>query len=174
MQDFFVRPADFALSLLNVSRHIAMSVLARTILVIVGTCALCTAGVRASPNVLEVVVGNGPFAGSYKLPESEIICLHAKKQKIYSAAWKGFNVHDAKSIAEAGISVSNPDDAGAKHGDVRIAFGDQGRKPTVFSINQSPLTLTIKGKGAELAFQGKTTDGIQLRVAAQCLDVEEM
>lgn len=151
-----------------------MSVLARTILVIVGACALCSAGVRASPNVLEVVVGNGPLAGSYKPPVAEVICLHAKKQKVYSAAWKGFNVHDAKAIAEAGISVANPDEAGAKYGDVRIAFGDQDKRPTVYNVNQAPLTLTIKGKGAEVAFQGKTKDGIQLRVAAQCLDVEEM
>jgi hypothetical protein len=159
---------------LIVSRLVAVSFPSRIILAIVGAFALCPAGVQASPNVLEVVVGNGPLAGSYKPPVAEVICLHAKKQKVYSAAWKGFNAHDAKSIAEAGISVSNPDDAGAKYGDVRIAFGDQDKKPTVYSVNQAPLMLTIKGKGAEVAFQGKTKDGIQLRVTAQCLDVEEM
>ena len=94
------------------------------ILVITGASALAAACIQAPPNVLEVVVVNGPLAGTYKPPTSEIICLHAKKEKRYMAAWKDFNAHDAKVIAEAGINVSNPEDAGAKHGEVRIAFGD--------------------------------------------------
>jgi hypothetical protein len=146
----------------------------RVTLVFVSSYALCSAGAGAAPNVLEVVVGNGPLAGSYKPPVSEVICLHAKKQKVYSAAWKDFNAHDAKALAEAGISVSNPDEAGTKRGDVRVAFGDPDRKPTVYSVNQVPLAMTGTGKGAEIGFQGKTSDGIELRVTAKCLEVEEM
>jgi hypothetical protein len=32
----------------------------------------------------------------------------------------------------------------------------------------------MRGKGAEITFEGKTKDGIQLRVTAKCSDVEEL
>ncbi|MBA2484801.1 MAG: hypothetical protein H0V35_01645, partial [Nitrospira sp.] len=97
-----------------------------------------------------------------------------KKEKRYTAAWKDFNVQDAKAITEAGINVANPDDAGAKHGEVRIAFGDPDKNPTVYSVDPASLTFTKTGTGAEITFQGKTKEGIQLRVTARCSDVEEM
>ena len=143
-------------------------------LFITGTTTLTAAAVQTPPNVLEIIVGNGPLAGTYKPPTAEVICLHAKKEKRYTAAWKDFNAHDAKAISEAGINVSNPDDAGAMHGEVRIAFGDPDKKPTVYSVDQAPLTLSMKGTGAEITIEGKTKDGIQLRVTAKCLDVENL
>ena len=143
-------------------------------LFITGTTTLTAAAVQTPPNVLEIIVGNGPLAGTYKPPTAEVICLHAKKEKRYTAAWKDFNAHDAKAISEAGINVSNPDDAGAMHGEVRIAFGDPDKKPTVYSVDQAPLTLSMKGTGAEITLEGKTKDGIQLRVTAKCLDVENL
>lgn len=100
--------------------------------------------------------------------------LHAlKKEKRYFATWKDFDAHDAKTIAEAGINVLNPDDAGPKHGEVRIAFGDPAKKPTVYSVNPGPLTMTMTRKGAEIMFRGKTKDGIDLRVTAKCSDVDQ-
>ena len=147
--------------------------LVRSILVLAGVSALAAGSIQAPLNVLEVVVVNGPFAGTYKPPTSEVICYHNKKEKIYTATWKDFGAHDAKAIDSAGINVSNPDDTGAKRGDVRITFGDPGKNPTMYSVNQEPLTLTIKGKGSEIAFQGQTKDGIQLRINATCLDVDE-
>ncbi len=151
--------------------HATRPVLLVTVTLLLGAQAL--AAVPAT-NMLEIVVGNGPHPGTYNPPGESIICLHAKQQKRYSAAWKDFDAHDAKAIAEAGINVSNPDEAGAKQGEVRIAFGDPDKKPTVYSVNQAPLTLTKTGKGAEITFKGKTKDGIQLRVTAKCVDVEEM
>ena len=124
-------------------------------------------------NTLEIVVGNGPHAGTYKPPAESIICMDYKKEKRYFATWKDFDAHDAKAIAEAGINVLNPDDTGPKHGEVRIAFGDPNKKPTVYSADRVPLTMTMKGKSAEITFQGKTKDGIELRVTAKCSDVEE-
>ena len=146
------------------------------ILFLTGLLALTVSAFASVPagNTLEIVIGNGPHAGTYKPPADAVICLHAKKQQRYSAAWKDFDAHDAKAIAEAGINVSNPDEAGAKHGEVRIAFGDPDKKPTVYSVDQAPLTLAKAGKGAEITFQGKTKEGIQLRVTAKCSDVEEM
>ena len=124
-------------------------------------------------NTLEIVVGNGPHAGTYKPPAESIICMHYKKEKRYFATWKDFDAHDAKTIAEAGINVLNPDDAGPKHGEVRIAFGDPAKKPTVYSVNPGPLTMTMTRKGAEIMFRGKTKDGIDLRVTAKCSDVDQ-
>jgi hypothetical protein len=142
------------------------------------TCTLCTAtqtdAGAALANTLEIVVGNGPHAGTYRPPSQSIICLHAKRQKRYTAAWKDFEAHDEKAIAEAGINVLNPDDAGAKQGEVRITFGDPDKKPTTYSVDRAPLNLVKRGTGAEITFQGKTRDGIQLRVIAKCSDVEEM
>ena len=151
-----------------------MSHLIHVILLVVSTSALVEARDEAPPNVLEIVIGNGPHAGAYKPPASEVICMHVKKEKRYTAAWKDFNAHDAKAIAEAGINVSNPDDSGAKRGEVRIAFGDPDKKPTVYSVDQAPLTLTINAKGAEIVFQGKTKDGVQIQVMAKCSDVDEL
>jgi hypothetical protein len=151
----------------------------RATLMVTGAAALAAVGAasaRVAPalNVLEIIVGNGPFAGTYKPPASEVICLHARKEKRYTAAYKAFNANGAKMLSEVGINVSNPDDAGAKHGEVRIAFGDPDKKPTVYAVDQAPLTLTPSGKGAEIAFQGKTKDGTQFSVTAKCLDVEQM
>lgn len=137
-------------------------------------CMAQTIAAAAAENTFEIVVGNGPHAGTYKPPADTVICLHAKKQKRYSAAWKNFDAHDAKAIAEAGINVSNPDDAGAKQGEVRIAFGDPDKRPTVYSVDRAPLTLTRTATGAEITFQGKSKEGIQLTVIAKCSDVEEM
>jgi len=151
-----------------------MSHLLRLILLLVCTGALVGARVEAPPNVLEVVIGNGPHAGTYKPPASEVICMHVKNDKRYTAAWKDFNAHDPKALAEVGINVSNPDDAGAKRGEVRIAFGDPAKKPTVYSVDKVPVTFATKGKGSEIAFQGKTKEGIQVQVTSKCSDVEEL
>lgn len=125
-------------------------------------------------NGLEIVVVNGPLAGTYTPPAAEVICLHAKKQRRYSAAWKDFSPKGAKAIAEAGINVSNPDDAGAKQGEVRVAFGDGAGKPVVYSADAVPLSMTPRAKGVDIAFDGKTRDGIGLRIKASCQDVEQM
>jgi hypothetical protein len=148
------------------------------------TGALCGATIlaAASPpalaqaplNTLEIVVANGPLAGTYKPPAAEVICLHAKRQKRYSAAWKDFSPKGAKAIAEAGINVSNPDDAGAKQGEVRVSFGDATSKPVIYSVEAVPLSMTPRGKGMDIAFDGKTRDGVGLRVKASCQDVEQM
>jgi hypothetical protein len=129
---------------------------------------------QAEPNVLEIVVANGPLAGTYTPPAAEVICLHARRQKRYSAAWKDFSPKGAKALAEAGINVANPDDAGAKQGEVRIAFGDAASKPIVYTVDAAPLSMTARGKGMDIAFEGKSRDGIGLRVRASCRDVEQL
>jgi hypothetical protein len=145
------------------------------LLLVVGACTFGAAPSHATaPNVLEIVVVNGPFAGTSKPPVTEVICVHAKKQRVYATSWKNPTARDPRATSEGGLSVSNPDEAGAKSGDVRIAFGDPDRKPVVYDLNQVPMTQTIPGQGADISFQGRTRDGIQLRISANCADVEEV
>ncbi len=37
-------------------------------------------------NALEIVIGSGPQAGTYKLPATNTICLHTKQPNQFSAA----------------------------------------------------------------------------------------
>jgi hypothetical protein len=63
---------------------------------------------------------------------------------------------------------------------VLVAFGPRdGKGATRYSVSipgdsAGPITLIRNGKAADLAFQGRTKEGISLRVTAKCLDVEEL
>ena len=131
-----------------------------------------------SDNVLEIVVGNGPHAGTYKLSTSAVMCMHFKQQKQVTAVYKDFDASDPKKIGEAGINITNPDEPGPQRGDVLVAFGardDKGSSRYSVSIpgdSAGPITLTRNGKAADLAFQGRTKDGISLHVTARCTNLE--
>lgn len=131
-----------------------------------------------SPNSLEIVVGSGPFAGTYHPPAAEIICMQAKAQKKFAATWKSFEQVPPKALGEAGINISNPDEPGPTRGEVRISFGDS-KHPTVYDVripddSKGPLTMTRSGAVVSLAFNGKTRDGIALRVSAVCKDIDRV
>jgi hypothetical protein len=128
----------------------------------------------AGSNPIIVDIVNGPFSGSYQPPGAQVICLHARKQQLYSAAWRGFDVHDKKSLSEAGVEVSRPDVPGAKVGDVRVSFGDPDKRPIVYTLSRRPLTFVTKGKGAQILIEGATREGIRLRLRAACTDVEQL
>jgi hypothetical protein len=151
-----------------------MSCLIRSLLLLFSMCAFCGAQASSALNSLSIVVANGPFAGTYTAPGSEVICLHAKAQEVYSVARKDFNAPGAKAIAEAGIEVVNPDVPGAKHGTVRIAFGDPHKYPTIYTVLHAPVTLIIQGTSAEISFEGRTNEGIALRTTASCIEVENL
>src|SRR4051812_2577212 len=147
-------------------------------------CALSVAALAraAAPtdNSLEIVLDNGPHAGTYKLQTSAVMCMHFKQQKQVTAVYKDFDASDPNKIGEAGINITNPDAAGPKRGDVLVAFGGRENKSAArYSVSipgesAGPITLTRSGKEAGLAFQGRTKDGISLRVTAKCADVEEL
>ncbi len=161
-----------------------MSHLARVILCIAGAGALAAARVQAQSNILEVVVANGPHAGTYKPPAADVICIHYQAQQIYAATWRDLDEalsgeaaaakNPTNEATEAAINISNPDAPGAKFGELLIAFGHRGTKQDRYTVDRTPLTLTIKGKGAEITSQGKTKDGIQIRITAKCAEVETM
>lgn len=73
--------------------------------------------------MLEIVIGNGPHTGTYKLSNSSVMCMRFKQQKQLTAVYMDFDGSEPKKISEAGINILNPDDAGAKRGDVLVAFG---------------------------------------------------
>lgn len=166
-----------------------MSHRVRSILIIAGASILA-ARAEAAPDVLEVVIANGPHAGTYQTPGSDLICMRSTEHHIYAATWANLDdvikdVYGAEgeskpansmTLAAASISVANPDDAGAKLGDVKVEIRDPSpnKKNGSYAVDSAPLTLTIHGKGADISFQGKTKDGIQLRVTAKCSVMEQM
>jgi hypothetical protein len=131
-------------------------------------------------NALEIVIGNGPYAGTYKPPPSDVLCMDAKQQKQFTAVYKDFDPRDPKKVSEAAINIENPAETGPRQGQVLITFGDPGRKPPIrYSLsiareNSGGLTFTRTGKGADLSFQGRTSDGIALRLTAKCTSVDVM
>ena len=154
----------------------------RLFVAVAGASALGVAALAyAKPdNTLEIVIGGGPNAGTYKPPASATSCMHFKQQKQFTAVFKDFDASDLKKVGEAGINITNPDETGLKRGDVLVAFGARDDKRAVrYSISipgdsAGPIVLSRNGKSADLAFQGKTKDGISIRVTAKCLDVEEL
>jgi hypothetical protein len=144
-----------------------------------GVAALAGAA-APSDNVLEIVVGNGPHAGTYRLSSSEVMCMQFKQQKQVTAVYKDFDASDPKKIGEAGLNITNPDEAGPKRGDVLVAFGGRATKDASrYSVSipgdsAGPITLTRNGKEAVLAFQGRTKDGVALHVTARCTSLEAL
>ena len=128
---------------------------------------------------MEIVIGNGPHAGTYKLSAGKTTCLYVKTDKQFSAAYKDVGANDPKRVSGVGINVFNPDDPGPKQGQVNIRFGDpDGKRPAPYVVviprdSKGPLGLTRSGQAATLTFQGQTKSGIDLQVTAMCAQVVE-
>ena len=130
--------------------------------------------VHADTNSFVVVIGNGPFSGTYHLPVAEVSCFHSVKKRVYSSGWKDFTPANAKSIAEAGIEVQDPDVPGPKFGTVLVTFGDSDKTATHYAIYHEPLTLSVAGSHGQITLRGKTKDGVQIQVTVSCLDTMEI
>ena len=132
----------------------------------------CTATQADAPNALKIVVANGPNAGTYQAPADEVLCMHAKSRNIFSTAWKGFEKPKDKAMEEAGMEISDPDSAKPKLGYARVAFFGADGKKVVYQTVRSPVTLTMSGKTGQISYDGKTTDGVNVKLTASCMDVE--
>jgi hypothetical protein len=147
---------------------------------VLGAAALLAQTPKPSDNLMEFVIGNGPHAGTYKLQPSDVMCMHFRQQNRVAVVFKDFDASDLKKIGEAGINIVNPDDAGPKQGDVLVGFGARGDKSaTRYSVSipgdsAGPITLIRNGKAVDVAFQGRTKDGVSLRVTARCPELEEL
>jgi hypothetical protein len=160
-----------------------MTIFLRGFLVAVSASALGIATLAGAPpgdNVLEVVIGNGPDAGTYKLPTSAVMCAYFKDGKNLAAVYKDFDASGLKTISDAAINVLNPDEAAPNWGSVLVAFGGRdgkrGGRYDVKVVGSGPgsLSVTRKGKTADLAFQGRTKDGISLQLTAKCMEIETL
>jgi hypothetical protein len=125
----------------------------------------------ASSNILQIVIENGPLAGTYKADPGAVICIHAAKQRMFSATFKNFSAHAPRDLGEAGIEVLNSDAAGEKHGNIRVAFGGE-KGGTAYALNYASVTLVSARDRSTATFEGKTQDGIRIKITAVCTDVE--
>jgi hypothetical protein len=161
-----------------------MTIFLRAFLVAASASALGVAALASVPapgdNVLEVVIGSGPDAGTYKLPTSAVMCAFFKDGKNLAAIYKDFDASGLKTISDAAINVLNPDEAAPKWGSVLVAFGGRdGKRGSRYDVkvtgnSADSLSVTRKGKAADLAFQGRTKDGIALHLTAKCMDIETL
>jgi hypothetical protein len=150
---------------------------------IVGACVfgavVPVAPLAQAANTMEIIIDNGPHAGTYKLPAANTICIHAKERKQFSAAYKDITALDPKVLSGAGINVFNPDDAGPRHGQINIRFGDpEDKRPALYEAfvprdSKGSLTLTRKDLVVDLVFEGETKNGVKLRAMAKCGDIDE-
>lgn len=67
-----------------------------------------------------------------------------------------------------------PDAPGAKSGELTVGFRATAKPATQYLITKIPVTLTSKAKGAEVAGEGKTKDGIQIRVTISCAEILQL
>ncbi len=128
-------------------------------------------GYAKDDNQITVVIGNGPFAGTYHADSP--ICMRAKSQDVFGAGWKDFNAKGDKAFAEAGLGVYAPDLPGPKKGRADVAFGEDKNK-VEYHFSPVPVTLEIKGKGGIIRFDGTTPQGIKVHMEAVCKDVDSV
>ena len=151
-----------------------MKQLVLSTLVLAGAAGLAAARMPKAPNPWTVVVGNGPYAGTYKAKADEVMCLHTKQPKMLAASFRDFEAKDAHALGEGGIKVDDPDAPGPKKGDLHVAFGDDKKRSVVYDVYGAPITVTPKGKGAEISGAGKTKDGVAIHITASCAEIEMM
>lgn len=149
-----------------------MNQLTRSTLILAGAASLAAARPHALPNPWTVVVGNGPFAGTYKANADEVMCFHTKQPKMLAASFRDFDAKDAHALGDGGIKVDDPDVAGPKKGDLHVSFGDDKKRSVVYDVYNAPITVTPKGKGAEISGAGKTKDGVGIHITASCAEIE--
>ena len=146
-----------------------MHYLVRTALAVAGASLLVGSRFQALADGVEVVILNGPNAGTYKSMSSETVCAHFKEQKFSTASWSDTDIKDPKKMSAAGIKVDNPELAGPKKGQVEISFGGHA----MAYLASVPVTMTVKGKGAVFVFEG-TIKGTRMKVTGTCKVVEEL
>jgi hypothetical protein len=150
----------------------------RALLILSMIWAACAAGAlqaeSSGKNTTTVVISDGHFAGSYTVDNEG--CLYIKDRDIFGVTFKKFAHHPtAKTLEEAAIQVDRANAQGAKTGDVTVKFLDVGSdNPQDYSVSNVPLTVVRNGKGAQLNFEGKTSDHVHVRVTATCDHTEEL
>jgi len=143
--------------------------LSRTFLVVAGASLLVGSRFQALVDGVEVVILNGPNAGTYKSVSSETVCAHFKDQKFSTVSWSDTDIKDPKKMSAAGIKVDNPELAGPKRGQVEISFGGHA----MAYLASVPVTMNVKGKSAVFTFEG-SIKGTKMKVTGTCKMIEEL
>jgi hypothetical protein len=147
-----------------------------------GVLILCGTTNALAKDSMELIIGNGPHAGTFKLEDGKgqaLICGSFPGNPQLSAVWKDINaaLHGGASpnkLTSVGFNIFNPDDAGAKKGGIIVTFGQGGKKATTYQVmvpadSKGPLNMKRKGKALALSFEGKTRDGIALQIKVDCV-----
>lgn len=137
--------------------------------------AVCALQAAPAPQVngITVVVSDGPFAGTYTAKDTA--CLHVKDRNTLGCGWKDFGNTNTKRLEEAGIQVDTVSAGpGARTGDVIVRFLDGINKNMHdYSVSNVPMTLTRNGAVQQISFDGRTKDGVRMRVTGTIVEVEE-
>jgi hypothetical protein len=122
----------------------------------------------AAASSLTMVVTGGPYAGTYQARADRILCFYAKDADRYGATFRDEKANTPRSLVAGGIVVVRPYAAGAKIGDLHVTFGTDAKNSISYDVDDVPVTMTLKGKGADLAGVAKTKDGVSLHITASC------
>lgn len=148
--------------------------LVRSSLIAAGIAVLSAAGTAPAGNQLTAIVSNGPHAGTYDSKTTDVQCYHSKSQEMLFASFDNRDPRSARAGVMSGIRVYKPDAPGAKSGELVVGFGPFTKLTAEYTITKIPVTVTVKGAGADIAGEGKTKDGIQVRVAASCASILQL
>jgi hypothetical protein len=135
--------------------------------------------VARAGDMMELVIGNGPHAGTYKFPgKGLIICMQQKSSDQLSAVFKDMDAKDIKQLSGVGFNVFKPNAAGAKTGGIRVTFGDpfNAKQQATYEVmipgdSKDPISMARSGKSLSLAFAGATKSGISLQLKMSCDEV---
>lgn len=139
-------------------------------------------------NAMQIVVGNGPVAGTYRIRPYDVNCVSTANGIAASFKFVGIpskekphvsnlRVSSAEALSEAQVVVDNPTDREPKHGSLALTFGNRGEHPVkylVFVPGGGTLVQTAAGPGLAFAFKGRTKDGIALEASAICRDTMKL
>jgi hypothetical protein len=162
--------------LCHFSRIIAPRSRAALLVTLVASAPAVTAARNHSGS--EVVVANGPHAGSYPLPGG-ITCLVDSKRHQMSMSYTRDAGNDPKALTEAVINIYDMNAATpGKNGQGAVIFGPSENKQlsTTYELfvptktPQGSITFATKGKGYAAAFDGMTEKGIKLHIGLECPD----
>jgi hypothetical protein len=135
--------------------------------------------VARAGDMMELVIGNGPHAGTYKFPgKGLVICMQQKGSDQLSAVFKDMDAKDIKQLSGVGFNVFKASAAGPKTGGIRVTFGDpfNAKQQATYEVmipgdSKGPISMTRAGESISLAFAGATKAGISLKLKMSCDEV---
>lgn len=140
----------------------------RFFMIWVAGIAAALAAAPESQNTTTVVLDSGPLAGSYTIDNNG--CIELKERDKFGVTFKKF-AHSPTVITleEAAMELDRASTAGAKTGDVVVKLLAVGSdKAQDYSVSNVTLSVTRVGAGARLSFDGRTKEGLHMRVTATC------